>query len=382
MINLNNKDEMEGKKFKILIVDDNMENIQVIGNLLMENYLLGFAFNGEQALTALRKTNDYDLVLMDVDMPVKNGYETCDSMRHDEQLKDIPVIFLTGYTEIENMIMGFNLGAQDYVTKPFHSWELLARVKTQLLIKQKADQIKEYATELENLNATKNKFFSIIAHDVKNPFASILMVSGILQKKSEKLTREEKDNLVGEINATAKNGYSLLENLLKWAQSQTGKIKVKPVTVSLKTIIGKCIEWSGASAKGIKLINKTPADITIITDENIVETILRNLLSNAVKYTQESGTITVSSELKQKVVEVSVIDTGIGMSKMIQDKLFRIDSNISSMPGTHNEAGTGLGLIVSKEFVEKLGGRIWVESEEGKGSAFRFTIPIMTASPQ
>jgi two-component system, sensor histidine kinase and response regulator len=202
------------KKFKILVVDDNMENIQVIGDLLKGKYSLGIAFDGEQALNSLQQANDYDLVLLDLDMPVMNGYVTCKAIRKDEKLKDIPVIFLTAVNDLENMLMGYNMGAQDYITKPFHSWELLARVKTQLLIKHKSDQVKEYSIELEKLNATKDKFFSIIAHDLRNPFAGLMFTSQALLKNIRKLDIYELEDHIKEFYETTKRGNELLENLL------------------------------------------------------------------------------------------------------------------------------------------------------------------------
>ena len=134
-------DELSAKQFNILVVDDNPKNIQVIGNILREvGYLVGFATEGQQALSLLKENNDYDLILLDVDMPVLNGYDTCKAIREDDSLKEIPVIFLTAFTDIENVIIGFEVGAQDYITKPFNSKVLLARVGTHLQLKHKTDE--------------------------------------------------------------------------------------------------------------------------------------------------------------------------------------------------------------------------------------------------
>jgi two-component system, sensor histidine kinase and response regulator len=369
----------KNKNFKILVVDDNQKNLQVIGSALKEKkYALGFAFDGKQALKSLQQAHDYDLVLLDIDMPEMNGYETCRAIRKDEQLKDVPIIFLTAHAEIENKLMGFNLGAQDYITKPFHAWELLVRVKTQLLLKQKSDQVKEYTIELEKLNATKDKFFSIIAHDLRNPFTGLLMTSQALLRNIRKLDINELEDYIKEFYITAKRGNELLENLLEWSKSQRGKITFIPIDLKLKAITDECIGLIShqANAKKITMLNEVPDNLVLKTDENLVKTVIRNLLTNAVKFTFENGSIKIRSLMQKSFAEISVIDNELGISQELQDKLFRIDGSTISRQGTKNETGTGLGLIVCKEFIDKIGGKIWVESEEGKGSTFKFTIPI------
>jgi two-component system, sensor histidine kinase and response regulator len=314
------------KKFKILVVDDNMENIQVIGNLLTEQYSLGIAFNGQQALSSLQMTNDYDLVLLDLDMPVMNGYETCKTIREDNKLKDIPVIFLTAAGDMENMLMAYHMGAQDYITKPFHSWELEARIKTQLLLKQKTDLVKEFAVELVRLNATKDKFFSIIAHDLRNPFAGLrISIQGILKNlRAMDLDELEKD--IQELYETTKRSGELLENLLEWSTSQRGKIKYMPVDLNLKAMAEECIGLvrPQTEVKKIMMRNEIPDDLVIRTDKNILKTIFRNLLTNAVKFTFTGGTITIRSAMKKDFIEISVIDTGTGMSEKTRDRLFKL----------------------------------------------------------
>jgi signal transduction histidine kinase len=180
----------------------------------------------------------------------------------------------------------------------------------------------------------------------------------------------------GLINNSAIQTLRLLENLLQWANSQRGKIIFNPVPVSLSELLN---EESGmlndmASRKGIKLKSALSIDLTITADRNMIKTILRNLISNAIKYTHKNGKVEVKAILKDSRAEISVSDNGIGMTKETMSKLFRIDANLFT-PGTENEKGTGLGLLLCKEFVEKHGGKIWVESELGKGSVFSFSLP-------
>jgi CheY-like chemotaxis protein len=203
------------KTFKILVVDDNKTNIQIIGNILKkELYSVGFAFDGQQALKSLQYSPDYDLILLDVDMPVLDGFKTCVEIKKDEKLKDIPIIFLTAYNESINILEGLDLGAQDYITKPVNTLEMLTRIKTQLQIKQNADLVKKYAVKLEELKLTNDNFFSIVREDLKNPFVGIQMLSELLLKNLTKHSYAEIETIIKEIHLSAKHGNTLFENFL------------------------------------------------------------------------------------------------------------------------------------------------------------------------
>ena len=366
-------------QYRILVVDDNKNNIQVLGNILHKaNYMVGFAFNGEQAINILKTDDQYDLVLLDIDMPVMNGYETCKFIRSDSMLKDLAIIFLTAFNDTEKIIQGFEVGAQDYVTKPFNQQELLARVKTQLQIIQKTRDIGEYAKSLEILNATKNKFFSIISHDLRNPFAGMIGIIDLLKNNYKEFENERIEDLLGILYDSTKQTHSLLENLLIWSQCQTGRIKYEPRDIELKNMAENCttIVKFQSQNKSITIVNNIPESMIIRGDSYQITTILLNLLTNAVKYTPKNGTITISAKAKDQHYEISIMDTGIGMKKELIEKLFRIEANIPSTPGTENEMGTGLGLILTKEFITKHGGTINVKSQPGKGTTISFTIPI------
>jgi two-component system, sensor histidine kinase and response regulator len=366
------------KLFKILVVDDNPRNIQVIGTILREaGYEVGFALNGKQALELLQDSSDYDLVLMDIKMPVMDGFDATKMMSSDARLNEIPVIFLSASHETDNIIVAFDTGGVDYVTKPFNTKELLARVNTHLQLKHKTLQVKNYASELEKLNATKDKFFSIIAHDLRNPFEGILLICRTLMAKLPSYSQEEIKMQIEMIASATESGNKLLENLLIWSRSQTGAITFKPVELQIEPLIGRCIDTliSQALSKNIKINYICPAEMKINTDESMFCHILRNLLTNAIKFTEGPGVITVQAESIPGAIEVSVTDSGIGISEQDKSRMFRIDGNISSRVGTQNEVGSGLGLILCREFVEKMDGSIRVESESGKGSRFTFTLP-------
>lgn len=241
-----------------------------------------------------------------------------------------------------------------------------------------AEAIEKYAAELNELNQTKDKFFSIIAHDLKNPFVTLLGFSEILLSDFKELQSEEILFYINEMKNSADLSFNLLQNLLQWSRSQTGRIEYHPQQLDLKNIVqdNVALVHKSAEKKNINLINNIQAELKVNADEDMVNTIVRNLLTNAIKFTNKKGTISINALSKNGFVELSIKDSGVGMNKETVDKLFRLDST-SSTSGTENETGTGLGLILCKEFVEKNGGKIWVESEIGNGSTFYFSLPVV-----
>jgi signal transduction histidine kinase/Tfp pilus assembly protein PilF len=229
---------------------------------------------------------------------------------------------------------------------------------------------------LQKLNSTKDKFFSIIAHDLKNPFTALLGFSETLHHDYKDLTREQVLTYIDIINKSAANLYRLLENLLEWSKSQTGNIQFKPEKISLRELAETGINtvMVNAKRKNIVIRNEIPADSIVYADKNIVSTIIRNLVNNAVKFTHNNGEVVLSSRKVNGFIEVSVKDNGVGIGPVELKKLFNLEYNITSI-GTNDEKGTGLGLLLCSEFVKKSGGRLWAESEAGKGSKFTFTIP-------
>jgi len=236
-------------------------------------------------------------------------------------------------------------------------------------------QLQKYSDELNELNVSKDKFFSIIAHDLKSPFNSISGLSDIIKSEANQLDIATIEQYAGIINSTSMQTYRLLENLLDWARIQRSQITFRPVLFSLKGIVDEIFDLmiAKAQSKRIELLNFVSDQLMISADQDMIKTILRNLVYNALKYTNVDGKIKINAKVRPDEVEIAVTDTGIGISKVDGENLFKAGS-ILSQRGTENESGTGLGLILCKEFVEKHGGRIWVESEEGKGSTFIFTI--------
>jgi len=359
----------DDKKFKILIVDDVPKNIQVAANILQrEGYQMAFAQNGKTAI-AQAQSNQFDLILLDIMMPDMDGFEVCRYLREEPGTRDIPIIFLTARTESESIIKGFELGATDYVTKPFNGAELLARVRTHL-------ELRRAHQELQEANATKDKFFSIIAHDLKNPFNVFLGLSKLLLDNYDEFDNEKRKNIIQNIYQASENGYKLLENLLEWSRIQTGRIKWRPDHIDLYTYAFENISFleAGAYNKKITLHSDISKGTLVYADPDMVTTVIRNLMSNAIKFTDEGGEVRISSETAGDYEEVIISDTGIGIEEKNMRQLFRIGVHQSGL-GTAGEQGTGLGLILCKEFVEKNRGRISLDSEVGRGSVFKFTLP-------
>lgn len=236
---------------------------------------------------------------------------------------------------------------------------------------------KKNEIKLEELNATKDKFFSIIAHDLRGPFYNILGFAELLVKKSENYTPEKIETMAKHLYLSANNTKDLLENLLDWSSSQSDRMPFNPKAVKLNDEVGKAIKSIDAlvTQKNIRIEYSIDENIVLLADENMFRTILRNLISNAIKYSEHGQTIRIAAEKNTKHVEIKVSDQGIGMDEKAREKIFDLTKKHSTA-GTAGEKGTGIGLIICKEFIERHNGTIWVESKLGKGSTFRFTLPL------
>jgi len=229
---------------------------------------------------------------------------------------------------------------------------------------------------LADANATKDRFFSIIAHDLKNPFSGILGLSKILNDDFDQLSVADQRQYIGYINESSDQLYKLLDNLLQWARAQLNQIDPKPEQVAIASLINSCVLLykNIARNKNIQIEYDPVCSLTVHADPGMMETIMRNLLSNAIKFTPQDGLIKISASRVGKIIEITVSDSGIGMSDEDQKKLFKIDVRLQKN-GTASEHGSGLGLIICKEFVERNHGSIRLQSKEGVGSQFTITLP-------
>ncbi|PKH67363.1 PAS domain-containing sensor histidine kinase [Flavobacterium sp. ALD4] len=248
--------------------------------------------------------------------------------------------------------------------------DITSRKEAELALVEKGKQIKE-------INLTKDKLFSIIAHDLRSPFNTILGFSKQLLKKYKSENFEQTELFIKAIESSAKSTLVLLDNLLNWQKSQTGQLQFKPEFIKLKSIKKEIDDLLNSSAvvKNISLNYFYSEDIVIHADKNMLLTILRNLITNAIKFTNTGGEIAVSAVASPNQIEITISDNGIGMNEDVKSKIFKIGYEVTQS-GTSGETGTGLGLILCKEFVEKHDGEIWVESELGKGCLVKFTLPL------
>jgi two-component system sensor histidine kinase/response regulator len=420
------------KKDVILIVDDQPNNLKVISSVLGKEYSLSVANSGKNALQILERIKP-NLILLDIMMPEMNGYEVCSIIKANSDLQDIPVIFLTAKSDIEDIVKGFDYGAVDYITKPFNIKEVRVRINNHLKLSHAREQIleqkrkiedfnyqlletqqelerrnedlmiaqesverhahevniinqklleseyklKESNEELTKTNLEKDKFFSIIAHDLRSPFSGLIGLLELMTEEMENLNSETRQEMIQSLLDSSKQVYTLLENLLEWSRLQRKKIVVVPQNLEIRQLISGIfsILSAQASAKSIALYNDVPELTIVYGDERMISTVIRNLLTNAIKFTYEEGRIDILlHDSSEKEITIAVKDNGIGMSEEIRSNLFKIGAKVSQH-GTNKERGTGLGLVLCQEFADLNHGKLSVESEEGKGSTFYLTLP-------
>lgn len=370
--------EINPSEYKILIVDDVMSNVLLLKVLLTnEKFAIATASNGRQGLEQVEKENP-DLVLLDVMMPDMSGFEVAQHLKSNPNTADIPIIFLTALNSTADIVKGFQVGANDFISKPFNKEELIIRVTHQISLVAAKRLILSKTEELQRTIAGRDKLYSVIAHDLRSPMGSIKMVLNmlILNLPSEKIGAEMYE-LLTMANQTTEDVFSLLDNLLKWTKSQIGKLNVVYQDVDLVEVTDGVIEIFSmvASLKKIRIHEMKPEKMMVNADIDMLKTVVRNLLSNAIKFSKENSEVLVKMEEVDGMAVVSVQDYGCGISEEGQKKLLHTDTHFSTF-GTNNEEGSGLGLLLCKDFVVKNGGKLWFTSKEGEGSIFSFSIPV------
>lgn len=369
--------EQDSGKGTILLVDDNPANLAVLSNFLSaDGFEILVSQDGESAIWQAEHEHP-NLILLDILMPGLGGFETCRQLKSQSATRHIPVIFMTALADTQNKIQGFELGGIDYITKPLQPEEVLARVNVHITLQRQQQQIQKQNAQLTQLNHDKDRFFSIIAHDLRGSINSLRDLTQMTSENLELYSVSKLKDILRMQFQTTDNLSKLLENLLMWARVQQGLIEYQPQRIDLAQVVAWNVQLArpGAQQKQITLTNSVEKDIYIIhADFNMVDTVIRNLLSNALKFTFSGGTITLSATEDKHHIALAVRDSGVGIPAQDLPKLFRIDVKYKHR-GTDHEPGTGLGLILCKEFIEKNRGKIWVESEEGKGSTFFVSFP-------
>src|SRR5690606_27279510 len=377
------------KDLKILIADDQQKNIQVLGSLLrQENYIIGVAMNGRQALEMLLQSNDYDLVLMDINMPIMNGIEACKAIREHENLKEIPIIFLTALVESESIVLGFEAGGQDYVTKPFNSNELLARVNTHLELKQNRDSLRQVNNWLEQkvkerteeltvansqllkLDTAKTEFLNIISHEIRTPLHGIIGALGILNEYH--LPEEIKELLyVMEISANRLEEFSLKALDISLLNTK-GKAILNLNKEDLTDIISSKANAlkSQADKKNISIILQNEGrDICTMLDKTFIDKCVSYLIDNAIKFGNKNSEIFIKTMEHSKNLVVTIEDEG---------KHFPDNYNFSDIEvfctNSHIDQNPALSLFLCKKIIEAHNGNIEIGNTQN-GAKVSFVLP-------
>ena len=364
-------------EYKILIVDDVVSNVLLLKILLTnEKFQVCTANNGTTCIEQAKKEHP-DLILLDVMMPDISGFDTAVILKKDDETKDIPIIFLTALNTPADLVHGFKVGASDFLTKPFNKEELVMRVMQQISLVAAKRIIEQQNAELRATLSNRDKMYSVIAHDLRSPMASIRMVLNlVVASTSPDLVGPELYELLDKANKESEDVHDLLDNLLKWTKSQTGRLNVVIQDLDLNDIIPGVVDIFEmiAQTKRIKLdlqMGETPLVVT--ADNDMLKTVVRNFLSNAIKFSPEDSSIEIIMTKEGDFAKVSVRDHGVGIAA---ERLGSIFHKGETTYGTGGEEGSGLGLQLCQDFARKIGGDCTVESVEGEGSTFSVLIPL------
>lgn len=364
--------------YKILIVDDVTSNVLLLKILLTnEKFQICTASNGHQCVEVARSEHP-DLILLDVMMPELNGFDTAVILKKDPLTADIPIIFLTALNSPSDLVHGFQVGAHDFLTKPFNKEELIMRVMHQISLVAAKRYIIEQNEKLKRIISNRDKMYSVIAHDLRSPMASIRMVLNLcVNVVTPDMVGEEIFGLLDKANRESEETHDLLDNLLKWTKSQTGRLEVAYQNLELDDIVPGVVDifMMIAEMKKIKL-QYIPSEehLKVRADNDMMKTVVRNFISNAIKFTPEGKGIEVYYKKSGEFAKISVRDHGVGIAPERIDTLFHKGETTY---GTGGEEGSGLGLQLCADFARKNGGDVMVESTLGEGSTFSFLVPLL-----
>ena len=372
--------DVNASDFSIFVVDDVMANV-----LLMKMVLAKDGYNVIQStdptkVVEMARETPPDLFILDIMMPKIDGITLAKMIKEDECLRDIPILFLTAFEDKDTMMRGFEAGASDYLTKPFERDILLARVRSQLKLVASRNVIEQQNENLKEIIYGRDKMYSVIAHDLRSPLGSIKMTLKAVEDILREMNIDESlTELMVESGKQVSELFSLLDNLLKWTKAMTGTLKVVYQTFDVSTIVVGLMDMyrSVASQKGINLIADNAATFSalVYADVDMSSTVLRNLLSNAIKFTEAGKNLYIEAREEDGFVVLGVRDEGCGMTEDEMNRLFNKDTHFTKY-GTNREEGSGLGLILCKNFADMMGGKLTLTSQVGVGSTFSLYIPI------
>jgi two-component system, sensor histidine kinase and response regulator len=404
------KDISKNSEIKLLLVDDREDNLTSMEIVLeKEGYSFSKAISGKEALKILLKEDDFSLILLDVMMPIMDGYETAELIYQREKLRHIPIIFITAHDfEETNIFRGYKAGAVDYIRKPFNpellkskvavfaelhkknqqlsrQEEKLREINSELLelnfdlekrVKDRTEELEKLNNELKQLNLSKDKFLSVISHDLRNPLSALLASSEQLNSNINQLNNAQIQQFSSIIYRTSNKVLTQLNELVEWAKQQREKENFNPHKIQLFSGVNDSLDLlrTNAIQKKVKLENNIAKEIYVKADLLMLRSIIQNLVTNAIKFTNDGGLVILSARKLETMVEVSVKDNGIGIDERTKENLFKNIDPIAAN-GIKNEGPNGLGLFLVRDFIAQHGGAIQIESEIGKGSTFKFTLP-------
>jgi len=370
------------KGVSLLYVEDDTALRESTAKLLRNFFPhLRLAENGQVAWDQLQEETA-DLVITDIRMPVLDGIELCRRIKANDF--NLPVMVISAHDEVTYLTEMINLGVDQFLAKPLDLQQLLPKLHRlcQGIQLKKASQETdkkraEYLESLRRLNQDKDRFFSIISHDLKSPFNGILGLTEYMSTHKDQFNPQEWGEIAQQLHQSAQRYYQLLLNLLDWARLQRGLMEFHPQVTELFDLveqrIGPLLDF--AAQKQISLQPQIDAELLVKVDRDMVGMVIHNLISNGIKFTPKGGRIELSAQVEGAWAWVTVKDNGVGMPEKIKNKLFQLEEKVST-PGTENESGTGLGLHLCREMVERHQGSIRVESELGQGSSFIFSLPL------
>ncbi len=388
------------EKYKILIAEDNDQNLLLIKHCLStlgDGYEIITAKDGREALEKAKEQQP-ELVILDWEMPYLKGVEVSRILKENQNFSAIPIIMTTAKTASLHLEEAFQAGVTDYIKKPLDRIELISRVRSAIALSKSFKKIREqkreiekknelitdqnktlgsYNVELAKMNKVKDKLFSVVSHDIKTPLNTLSSLLDVFIHTSDTFTVEELRQCAIDIKHTLGNVYGLLEKLLRWALSQMGKAEFEPEVYSVSNLVKDNIQLLEAEAKQKKIELSSKEEIEtgeIFGDKNMLDFVIRNLVSNAIKFTNPGGKVELRVKEGKTDLKISIVDNGVGIEEERQRQLFKSEKVLTSV-GTNQEKGTGLGLLLSKDYIEKNGGKIKVKSSLGEGSTFTFTIP-------